>query len=446
MFKKIMKKQIFLKTAVSILFLSICFNAYANIEEKAPFSVRIVLFKSQQLLAQKKYNESLDVLKKYRASDKGNKKTKQSSHFLIDFAMGNNYLVLGNYKRAVFCYELCVKKYDKYSPAWMNLAKCRYELNMYEKAGECFLKGYMNSEPKNPEALYYAGASFSSANKNKKAVFLFERLLKDHKDQVKLLWNEGLVQAYFACKLYKKALPYIKELAFNLTGKRQKRWQEILLYQYLSLSMEKEALKYAKYLTKKYPAEPKWWKGLGHVQLTNNRHDKALSALTVYSYLKSLLPAEKQLIGDLNYSESIPRESLEYYKSIFKEKKDINIIKKIVYCCQRMNNENEALKWIDCGLNIKKDGELLMMKGWVLYNKKEFQQAAAFFYQASKKLKYPGQAYLMQGFCLWYDEKIDSAIDVFKKAKKYKNQKKAAINALKTLNSKDYAPYITKGV
>ena len=52
----------------------------------------------------------------------------------------------------------------------------------------------------------------------------------------------------------------------------------------------------------------------------------------------------------------------------------------------------------------------------------------------------------MQGFCLWYDEKIDSAIDVFKKAKKYKNQKKAAINALKTLNSKDYAPYITKGV
>jgi tetratricopeptide (TPR) repeat protein len=156
------------------------------------------------------------------------------------------------------------------------------------------------------------------------------------------------------------------------------------------------------------------------------------------------VPAEKQLIGDLNYSESIPRESLKYYKSIFKEKKDIEILKKIVYCYQRMNNENEALKWVDCGLNIKKDGDLLMIKGWLLYNKKKFQQAGDSFYHASQKLEHPGQAYLMQGFCFWYDEKINRAIDLFKKAKKYKNQKKAATNALKILNSKEYEPHITK--
>ncbi len=436
MIKKNMEKRLFLKTGLSllVLFLFLCFNAYAGIEKKAPLSVRAVLFKSQQLSAQKKYRESLDLLKKYRATNKKGKKAKYGNHFLIDFTMGNNYLVLGNYKKAVPCYELCVKKYDKYAPAWMNLAKCRYELNMYEKAGECFLKGYINSDPVNPEALYYVGASFCMANKNQKAVLFFERLLKDHQDEVKLLWKEGLVQAYFACKLYKKALPHIKELAYNMKGARQKKWQEILLYQYLSLSMKQKALKYACYLTKNYSEEPKWWKGLAHVQLSNNKFDKALSALTVYSYLKSLLPSERQLLGDLNYSESIPRESLKYYKSILKEKKDLNIIKKIVYCCQRMNNENEALEWIDYGLGIKKEGKLLMIKGQILYNKKKFKQAASSFYQASQNLKNPGQAYLMQGFCLWYDEKINRAIEVFKTAKKYKTQKKSAVNALKMLN------------
>ncbi len=389
---------VFLRNIMKIIFISglVCLlPVYIMAADKIPVKAGLLVNKAIFLIQHNKINKAIFLLEKF------SKENKAKNTYYVDFLLGNCFLMLDQNKadksgkgtlkdqyvrKAALSYENTVMKNPDFSSAWTNLAKCRYDLEQMDRAGKAFIKAYETNKDKKPDALYYASTCYFLNKNYKKALEIFNKLLKTHPDKIKLEWKETFVNILFSLNRYKQALPWIEDLAENFKGKKKKRWQEILLYQYMSLNMPEKALKFANFLTRTDPLEPKWWKSLTHIYLNGDNYDKGLESLIIYSFLKPLSQQETSLMADLYLACDIPLKAAEFYQK-WLNKELVNYSKKKnqtdhIYSkiksisnayIQGFQNDN-ALRWIDKGLKLKKDPMLLKIKADILYEKKQYNR------------------------------------------------------------------------
>ena len=271
-------------------------------EESVPLAAGICINKAQRFYQEGEIQKAIETLEAFRDKavglDPETAGKKGFSHPYIHFILGNYYLAQEgtgetvpkgkpsvHTQKAAASYQACLKQDPKYQPAWLNLAKCRYELDEYEKAAHAFEQGYATSETPKPVHLYYAAVCRFQAHQLSQALELFNRLFSLHPDAVTLAWKETLVNVLFSMDRFKQALPLLEELAGRSDPVKAKKWKEILLHQYLALGMIGKALAYAEELIDQDPLEPKWWKALCHIHLNKNQPARGLTALIIYSYL-----------------------------------------------------------------------------------------------------------------------------------------------------------------
>ena len=385
-------------------------------------ALRMALYKAQQSFEKNDFKGGLQILTEYRASGKDD-----AGYYLIDFWSGNARLQMGQLGKAADNYAATVAKKPDFSAAHLNLAKCLYDLNQYEKAAKAFTDGYETSEEKNPEILYYAAACYISADKSSKAIPILERLIALNTPKARAEWKETLVHAYLADNQPKKALPLMEQLVKVFTGEKKMQWLESLLYQYLSLDMKKKALELADNLTADHPEEPKWWKTLAHIHLSSNQERKALVALTIYGYLTPLSDKEQKLLADLNLMLGAPKKAASFYEDLLATSGSSDLVEKIVQCHQMAGQLEKALEWVDRGLAKYQTHDLLMMKGNILYEMKRYGLAvSAFEAAAGMNGKDPGRPWLMIGYSAWLNDDLKKARNAFQKAAGYERHKKDA--------------------
>ena len=404
-----------------------------------PPAARMVIFKAQKLMEKNRYTEAARALEAFQEKGKTLKSDEVDSkgcrHYLIDFNLGNCFLMTKKYAAAEACYRDAVISKPDFHTGWMNLAKCCYDMSAHAKAGHAFLNGYETASDKNPETLYYAAVCFMTAGENQKALGVFLRLLLAHPAAVKLEWREALVQAYLACDQPRKALPFIEALSEKTEGKKRKQWQEVRLHTYLSLNMKTKALQYVNRLIREYPMEARWWKGLAHLHLKENRYKPALVALTVKGFLEPLTLQENRIIADLNMSVNVPLQAVRFYERIAGKKPGPDMAYRIAQCYIRLHRPEEALKYADRGLiKDKRHKHLLLMKGNLLYELERYPEAAAAFETAAHKKANPGRAWLMAGYAAWNAKDLRATRRAFKNAARHSKQKKAALKALRQLD------------
>ncbi len=316
----------------------------------------------------------------------------------------------------------------------MNLARCRYDLSQFKKAGEAFEKGYETSSPKQGETLYYAAASYFSDGNASKTVEIMERLLRNHPENIKPEWKEILVHAYLAVKKPEKALVLMEQLVNQFTGEKKLQWQEAILYQYLSMNMQKKALRMAEQLSETYPLEPKWWKALAQIHLSGDRHREALAAMTIYGYLQPYNEKEKKLMAELSLMAGIPAKAVSYYESLHAQTSESNIIIKIVQSYQMMNQPEQALKWVETGLLQTKSSELMLKKATILYELRQYDKSIQAFESYIKENKGDiGLAWLMIGFAAAQADNLDKAVIAFENASKFQRHQKTANSHLENI-------------
>ncbi|MBN1932841.1 MAG: tetratricopeptide repeat protein [Desulfobacterales bacterium] len=440
------KIQFFLLlTIIGVVFAPL--QSRAQKEEQLPYPAHVILNKANDFLEKKEIQKAIEVIQSFQTQGSPNQRLEDPDpkgyhHYLIYFTLGNCYLMLDQPAKAVPNYQNALKKKPDFSPAWVNLAKSYYDLNKPIDAAKSFLKGYETKTEKKADLLYYSAASFMVAEDNKKALEIFERLLSLHPNDIKIEWKESLVQAYLACEMPLKALPFIKELTEKTTGKKQTQWQEVLLYQYISLKMKDKALSYAKELTCNYPLEPKWWKAITHLHLSENRYQEALINLTVYKYLTPLSEQEKKLMADLHMALGIPIQAARLYEEIIsdqKEKTDVEIVKQLAQSYLSLYKPQQALESIEKGINLfREDTDLLLLKGRIFYQMERYPEAIEVFEKItthSKAIK--GDVWLMLGYSALKADQIEKARYAFKEALKYSNQKKSAQKFLLQLERKN---------
>lgn len=425
--------------SIAVMALLVPAISHGGQADDIPLAVRMVIFKAQNLMEKNRYTDAARVLEAFQEKGKTVKPddadSKGCRHYLINFNLGNCFLMTKKYAAAETRYRAAVVSKPDFHTGWMNLAKCCYDMNAHAKAGHAFLKGYETASDKNPETLYYAAVCFMTAGDNQKALGVFRKLLTAHPAAIKLEWKESLVQAYLACDQPRKALPFIEELSEKTEGKKRKQWQEIRLHTYLSLNMKTKALQYVNRLIREYPMEARWWKGLAHLHLKENRYKPALVALTVKGFLEPLTIQENRIIADLNMSMNVPLQAVRFYERIAGKKPGPDMAYRIAQCYIRLHRPEEALKYADRGLmKDKRHKHLLLMKGNLLYELERYPEAAAAFETAARKKANPGRAWLMAGYAAWNAKDLRATRRAFKNAAGHSRQKKAALRALRQLD------------
>jgi tetratricopeptide (TPR) repeat protein len=433
----VIKKRNFWVLMTLILCILVPHQGLAMKTDDIPLPARRALIKANRFIEKKEISNAVKVLESFQEKgggklDPGKPDPYGYNHHLICFTLGNCYLMKNQPSQAIPNYRAAVKAKSDFSPAWLNLAKCHSDLGQHAQAGTSFLKGYDSTEEKKPEILYFSAVSFLIAGDCNRAIEIFRRLLSSHGDTTKLEWKESLIQAYINCDQHRRALPFIEELTEKTQGSKKQQWQEILLHEYLHLNMKRRALAYAQQLTRDDPLEPKWWKALAHLHLTANIYEKALVALTVYSHLIPLTNEEKKLMAELASSLGLPTQAVRFYEEILSEQMDLEIVKKIAESYSRLHRHEEALAWVEKGLQNASEESLLMLKGNLLYEIKNYRAAMKVF-QSIPKGQNSGQAFLMLGYSAWQAGELEKARHAFKKASNYKKQKKTALRLLSRL-------------
>ena len=330
-----------------------------------PPRAQVVLSKISPLMQKQQYAEAASVIVERQRTVPLSRDTRGKGyhHAEVYFALGNCYLLNKQYTLAEEAYREAVTADPLHTHGWLNLAKTSYELEQYLQAADCFLHGYESGDRQEPEVLYYAAASQLMAEQPAKAVDTFEDLLAAHSDALRDPWREHYVHALLAINKNRKALPHIRLLSEHYTGEKQIQWQEILLHQYLHLEMTEKALSYARFLTESAPQIEKWWKALAHIQLSLDQSMQALASLVIYSYLTEPDYKESKLIADLCMQEGIPVKAEPLYRQWLEQKKDPQLLQRLVMAQYQLGRTEEALKTLNTYNALADTENLLMLKG-----------------------------------------------------------------------------------
>jgi len=415
--------------------------ALAESVTRPPVPAMLALSKAQNLLQKDDVTGAIMVLSSFQSKapkiwKPGHRDSKGYHHPSVNLVLGNCFLQIKDYKKAISFYREALMCAPDYLQPRLNLANCYYNIKQYDKSGNEFLLGYKISKDKDPSLLYYAGLSYLSGTDNKKALEVLERLISIPELVLRLEWKEAVAHAYLLCDLPSRAIYWMEQIVGEAHGKRKKQWQESLLHQYINLGMKKKALKYARELIRDDPVEPKWWKGLAHIFLLDNRYKEALTPLIIYSYIICPSEDEKKLIADLHMAVGIPIKAALIYKELASVKKTHDIFEKLAYAYIQSYSIPEAVKAVDNAIKncqADKAGKLWMLKGRLLLNQEKEREAIKAFKSAAKNEKDKGMAYMMAAYaCLNLEDYIE-ARKYLVIAGKYPKQKEKARSMLKRL-------------
>lgn len=395
--------------------------------ETIPLRVRKVIVEAQQLMDQQHYADALAVLDSQRQLEQ--------RHYLVDFTIGNIYLLSERHAEAVRWYESVVQQQPQYSGGWLNLAQCYYVLERYAAAAQAFEQCYQLITPLRPQLRYNAALAYLQGENAAAAVSLLLLLVNDFPDQNSVPWRAALVQGYNDLAQTKLALPQLEFLADVTTGDDQRRWRELLIQHYLVLKMVDKALRTVDGYTQTDGLEPLWWKLLTSIHLDAGRYGKGLVALKVLAYLQPLTEQEHHLLADLYLTLGVPQEAVHYYEMLQQQRPyDEQLLARLAHASLNLHQPEEALFWLQQAQSDSVDGKLLMLQGQLLFSLQRYAEAVEVFGRVARLQENPGAIWLMQGYAAWNGELWPQAREALENAQRFPRQKKKAAVLLNQLS------------
>jgi tetratricopeptide (TPR) repeat protein len=366
------------------------------------------------------------------------------SHSLVCLALGNCHLLLKAYGPAETAYQAALKLDPGLMDARLNLAKVYTDTDNYPEAAQAFSLAYDLSDPKTAEYLYYSAVMTLMEGKAGAATRIFETLFAAHPDQIPLQWRESFASALIRAEYWDKAVPVVRNLAARTDGEDRIRWQETLLQVYLTMDDMKQALDWATALARETPGLARWWKALVHIHLSLGNHRRALEDLIIYRFIAPLSREEKTLFADLSLQLQIPARAAAMYETLLaqssevkKDSEDKTLILRLVNAYRQLGRAEMALDLLNRFNPGQSHPELLMVKGDLLYEIKQYRTATLTYRRvAHSNFDQKGQAWLMAGYAAWQQNDLEGSRRAFAQAARFKRHRKDALAAIAQLDRK----------
>ncbi|WP_320041534.1 tetratricopeptide repeat protein [uncultured Desulfobacter sp.] len=414
-------------------------KAKAQSDKKMPMTVQHLLINVRKAMDK---NDYAGAVKLIQADQAKSQSKAPCSHPTVCLALGNCFLMQKKMTHAESAYLTALSLDKTYLDAQVNLAKVYTDTNRTAKAAEAFLGAYKLSGPKNPKYLYYSAVMALTNGKTQTAIRRFESLFSTHPSQVTRQWRENYASALVSAEQWKKAAPVIRTLIAQSKGKNRIKWQETLLQIYLTINDTGKALELAGTLSRQTPSEARWWKALVHIHLTRGEYADAFEDLLIYSFVTPLNRQEKKLFADLSLQLNIPARAARMYETLISESAGKNgspnqtrqMINRLVCAYRQMGRGDKALAVLNRFDPQAGNPELLLLKGDVLYETKNYKAAdKAFRTAARKNCSQKGQAWLMAGYAAWQCNNLVASRSAFEQAAQFKRQRKDALAAIAQL-------------
>lgn len=412
----------------------------AQNDQKMPVSVQRLLIKIRIAMDKNDYAAAVRLIQADQANAKSNT---PCSHPIVCLALGNCFLMQKDMAHAESAYLTALSLDKNYLDAQVNLAKVYTDTDRTTKAAEAFLGAYELSDPKNPKYLYYAAGMALTDGKPQTAIRRFESLFSAHPDLVTRQWRENYANALVTVRQWKKAAPVIRRLVAQSKEESWIKWQETLLQIYLNMNDTGKALDLATTLSRKIPSEARWWKALVHIRLARGEYAKAFDDLIVYSFITPLTLQEKKLFAEISLQLNIPARAARMYETLLADpageklspSRNRQIIERLVCAYRQIDRGDKALVVLNRLDPQAGNPELLLLKGDVLYETKNYKAAdKAFRAAARKNCSQKGRAWLMAGYAAWQYNDIVAGRSAFEQAAQYKCHRKDALAAIAQLN------------
>ncbi|EIM63505.1 tetratricopeptide repeat protein [Desulfobacter postgatei] len=408
--------------------------------QKMPVGIQRLLINVRNAMDKNDYAAAVKLIQADQAKSKSNT---PCSHPTVCLALGNCFLMQKEMPHAESAYLTALSLDKNYLDAQVNLAKVYTDTNRTAKAVKAFWAAYQLSDPKNPKYLYYSAVMALTDGKPQTAIRRFDSLFSAHPDQVTRQWRENYANALVTAQQWKKAAPVLRDLIAQSKGESRIKWQEALLQIYLTINDTGKALDLAGTLSRQAPSEARWWKALVHIHLTRGEYANAFEDLIIYSFVTPLTRQEKKLFADLSLQLNIPARAARMYETLITEsagKKSSpshnrQMINGLVCAYRQMDRGDKALAVLNRLDPQAGNPELLLLKGAVLYETKNYKAAdKAFRTAALKNCSQKGQAWLMAGYAAWQYNDIVASRSAFEQAAQYKHQREDALAAIAQLN------------
>lgn len=362
-----------------------------------PPQARHALIKAQSDLKEENIQEAVKTLSKYIRT------TKEKVPAEVFIMLGGARHDSGNKKGALAAFLEGYRRCPDNKSLCHNSAVLLYELKKYEQAARMFEKTYELAKPRNPQMLYHAGAAFYGGEKYRQAARILSRLLAE-------------------------------------TQNPQKDWIKLAVHSYLLSGQQRKALSYLKKLLKKYPETPEYWKMLAKVEMDRKKYVDAAAALEMgYSFSTPTKQEYRQLAQLYRYINA-PLKAADILSGLYGKNLKNKQIQELVSLYSNAGKPQKALKLVNQALKNNPQQEyslqLLLSKGKLLYQMREFNTARRAFSLCLKQKPKFAEARLYRGLCFWELKQWRLSRNDFQKLtliKKYKARAKRALAALDDL-------------
>jgi len=348
------------------------------------------LVAAQDLMTQKNYQAAKQVLMDHLAT---NPEYKPEALYAM---LGYVYYTLGDLDSAAKYLKEGYEAYPK-EELLSNWAGVVYESEKYDEAAAIFEEASEVFPEKKVEYLKKAASSYYEGRKPGEAKRLFVKLLNMQKEP--------------DFKLYETIFSLCEEM-----GQRD------------------EARKYLVQMMNLDPLNSKYWEYLARMYQEDEDYTGVASALEIAYNIKK---PEKQEIERLEQFYAYLNVPLRLAKHIHeRDNRTENDNKNMINAYLSAIRTDKAVSIIDEMIKNKKDTDLLLMKGKILFEARKNKEAMKTLDECIALNPNKAQAYMLKGFCAWDLEDWDLAKQCFRKAindKDYKKQASELIDVIESL-------------
>lgn len=362
------------------------------------------LSRAQQLMAEGKYEDSLNLLNVLLESTRRDRFAQSQ----VLQTMGYVYAQSDEFAKAAEAFERCLElKALPLSPTLNTMYSLAQVFAAQEKYLESvpYLQDYLaNRDPANPDAHFFYGQILAQLDAQAEAARQVERAI-ELSDEPRETWYRLLAALYFEQKNYNGAQQTLIAL-LNLNPERKEYWQQ-----------------------------------LSSIYVATNQDDQALATLEL-AHKKDFMEEERDILQLVRLSlyHGVPYKAGHYLQGgienglVEKNKTNYELLADSWIRAQELDRALEALSQ---AAPLADDGSVFVRQGQLYLEKEQWRESVDSLQAGIEKggLDRPGLAYVAMGIAQYRLGRKEASLEAFRQAQKYPQQQRQATEWINHLSA-----------
>ena len=322
-----------------------------------PSHGRLALVKASEARQNSEFEQAVTILQEFLAA------YPQEDHYLVRYHLANALVRAERVADAVAQYEAAVALEPRHADSWLSLGQASFETGGYHRAGEALERAFAASPEPRADWLYYAGVAYLQDEDPAEAGRVLRALCDGSHGRPTLDWFRALIAAE------------------SRVGDRARGDKAVAA------------------MLKLYPDDPAAWNLKTQHALQYEDYRTAAVGLTVKGYLETLRPDELIHLGDILSAADAPGWAAQKYRSALGANPASADYERLVRALLAAHEPTRALTVLEDALSRAPSFELWNMKGYVHYEREEYELALAAFGRCLELNPGYERAHTLMGFC-----------------------------------------------